>query len=552
MDDEFGGGQEIGVGGILGAEEGLAALHEEALQRGLAVDERGDDVTRSRFARREKNDVAVEDAGTGHGVAAHAESEEAAVRTQAEGGGIDGEVTIRFLFAGGGQTGGDRAVERNVEQGGAAKFGGGREEGAGFAGDAVKHAFGFECLQVARSGERTGETEVRLDFTQRRVVAVLALVGLHEIKNRALFVGEGRGVAHSVQMNTRAGAMQATVANARSASSQVAPGAEDAPVFFAQAMSVAVERAGKNRSRSARGRSVTRGMRLIDSHVHLYPPVIASDPVAWAQAAGEAHWARLATRRRRDGAPVQLFPTVDELLRDLDAAEIERAVLLGWYWEHASSCALQNHFYAECIRAHPDRLSAFAAVPLAERAQAVEIVHWAQDNGFAGLGELSPHSVGGAAALALLPEVLAAAGAAKLPVNLHVSDPTARKFDGWIETPLTDFLAWARAFPDTTFVLAHWGGGLAFQESSRALTNVYFDTAASPLLGAATAWPRAVAAVGADRLLFGSDYPLRLYPRTNEGTGLTDFAREARTALSAVELAQVGRANAQRLLGTCQ
>lgn len=293
-------------------------------------------------------------------------------------------------------------------------------------------------------------------------------------------------------------------------------------------------------------------MRLIDSHVHLYPSAIALDPVAWAQAQGEAHWARLATRRRRDGGPVQLFPTVDELMHELDAAEIDRAVLLGWYWEHASSCELQNQFYADCIRAYPDRLSAFAAVPLAKRESALATVALAREQGFAGLGELSPHSVGGAAARRVLPEVLAAAGAARLPVNLHVSDPIARKFAGWVETPLHDFVAWAKNFPETTFVLAHWGGGLAFCETGRALTNVYFDTAASPLLCDASAWSRAVASVGSERLLFGSDYPLRLYPRTNEGTGLADFAREARTALSASDLALVGRANAQHLLGLRQ
>ena len=35
-------------------------------------------------------------------------------------------------------------------------------------------------------------------------------------------------------------------------------------------------------------------------------------------------------------------------------------VLLGWYWESAETCAWQNRFYAACIRAHADRLSAFA------------------------------------------------------------------------------------------------------------------------------------------------------------------------------------------------
>ena len=53
---------------------------------------------------------------------------------------------------------------------------------------------------------------------------------------------------------------------------------------------------------------------------------------------------------------------MDELLRAMDAAGISRAVLLGWYWEKPATCAGQNRFYAACVRAHPDRLMAFATL----------------------------------------------------------------------------------------------------------------------------------------------------------------------------------------------
>src|SRR5258708_5237237 len=107
---------------------------------------------------------------------------------------------------------------------------------------------------------------------------------------------------------------------------------------------------------------------IIDAHVHLYPAEVKRDPAGWAAAHGEAHWALLCTRRRKDGRPVQTLPTVDQLLTAMDAAGVERAVLLGWYWENPSTCAWQNRFYAECVRAHPDRLSAFATLhPAADR-----------------------------------------------------------------------------------------------------------------------------------------------------------------------------------------
>lgn len=286
-----------------------------------------------------------------------------------------------------------------------------------------------------------------------------------------------------------------------------------------------------------------RGM-VIDAHVHLYPAAIARDPGAWAARQGESHWARLCTRRRKDGAPVQLFPTVDELLREMDAAGVARAVLLGWYWERPESCVLQNAFFADCIRMHPDRLSACAAV----HPDAPDELRRASEAGFCGVGELSPHSLGLQPDDVRLGELFSLAGTLNLPVNLHVTDPQSRRFDGWVETPLEDFLLWARAFPRTKFVLAHWGGGLAFDPALRTRANVWFDTAASPLLYAADAWSRALAAVGPERLLFGSDYPLRLFPRSEAGSGLARFVEEARSALEPEVRTRVLRDNAASLL----
>src|SRR4051794_25231807 len=101
---------------------------------------------------------------------------------------------------------------------------------------------------------------------------------------------------------------------------------------------------------------------IIDAHVHLYPREVDLEPAGWAARQGERHWGVLCTRRRRDGRGVQSLPTVDELLVAMDAAGVSRAVLLGWYWEKPETCAWQNRFHAACVRAHPDRLAAFATL----------------------------------------------------------------------------------------------------------------------------------------------------------------------------------------------
>src|SRR3954463_1893501 len=103
-------------------------------------------------------------------------------------------------------------------------------------------------------------------------------------------------------------------------------------------------------------------MRVIDAHVHLYPPEAGREPIAWAEAKGESHWAKLCTRRRKNGSWVQGFPSVDEVFGEMVGSGFSRAVLLGWYWEKHVTCVEQNPFYAACVRAPPGRLAAFATV----------------------------------------------------------------------------------------------------------------------------------------------------------------------------------------------
>lgn len=264
----------------------------------------------------------------------------------------------------------------------------------------------------------------------------------------------------------------------------------------------------------------------IDAHVHLYPPAANADPLAWATARGETRWATLVTRRRKDGRAVQAFASVTDLLRDMDAAGISRAVLQGWYWENPATSVEQNSFYAECIRRHPDRLAAFATLHPAGGEAATDLVRRARDEGFIGLGELSPHSQHVALDDPKWRRILALAGELSLPVNLHVTDPLSRPYAGRVETPLADFLRLAQEFPRTKFILAHWGGGLAWSPEARALPNLWFDTAASPLLYGPEVWGKAPR----ERTLFGSDYPLVLYPRIEKEPSMENLLREARAA----------------------
>lgn len=288
-------------------------------------------------------------------------------------------------------------------------------------------------------------------------------------------------------------------------------------------------------------------MRIIDAHVHLYPDEVNRDPAGWALAQGEPAWAGLCTRRRKNGCPVQGFPSCDELLREMDAAGVERAVLLGWYWARPETCTWQNRFYAASVQAHPDRLLAFATVqPGAGRDQAIEELKRARGEGLCGIGELSPHSQGYAVDDAAFDAVLTWAGEERLPVTLHVTDPNSRDYPGRVETPLEDFLALAQRRPGVNFILAHWAGLLPLRNPAAArVSNVYYDTAASPLLYDESVWRRFLAVVPPDRVLFGSDFPLNVYPKRQSEAGMRLLIEEA---LSERVPESVMHGNAVRLL----
>jgi len=295
-------------------------------------------------------------------------------------------------------------------------------------------------------------------------------------------------------------------------------------------------------------------MRIIDAHVHLYPPEVNQSPAVWAEAQGERHWSTLCTRVRKNGRAVQEFPSVDELLRDLDVAGIERAVLQGWYWEKHDTCVLQNRFYAACIHAHPDRLAAFAGFhPAAGSDVVTGEIRRAANEGFRGLGELSPHSQNVPVDDPVWCQALGLAGELHLPVNLHVTEPHSKKFPGKVETPLEGFVKMAQGFPATKFILAHWGARLPLDPelgaAARACANLFYDTAASPLIYDQHVFREMIAAVGATKVLYGSDHPLDLYPKHGSAPQVGALIEDVRTSgLSETELALVLGQNAADLL----
>jgi predicted TIM-barrel fold metal-dependent hydrolase len=280
-------------------------------------------------------------------------------------------------------------------------------------------------------------------------------------------------------------------------------------------------------------------------------------------------------------APLTLatgFTSVEERLRHLDEVGVERQII-SWPTTFGTDAALSaeeavpiwkayNEDLSELVAQHPDRLTGLAILPTSDLEWAARELGRAHDE--LGLfGATLPvgafHTLEGARLLAPVFEVAqkhrshiylhtgAASGGIPGRFSPPPTDTAYARFGvnaGWsfasaiVTLTLTDFL---KPYPDVTIQIAMLGGAIAFHQefielgaeraglkidAKAALNRVYIDT------GVFGRGPRAVAlavaALGADRILFGSDYPLAPINAT----------------LEAIERADIRKADRQKILST--
>ena len=289
---------------------------------------------------------------------------------------------------------------------------------------------------------------------------------------------------------------------------------------------------------------------IIDCHTHAYPSELATNPRDWAMTQGESHWAELIAPLDRPS--IQGWSDLDSMLVSMDAACVDQSVLLGWYWEHESTCRWHNEAMAKWMQAAPKRLIGFAAIYPNENV--IDQLEAAKSMGFRGVGELHM-GVQDFDRAGLHWQAMARWCVENdWPINCHATETAGHNHPRSIPTPLQDFVHLAETEPDLKLILAHWGGGLAFFEQNpklrKTLKNVYYDCAASPLIYNMSIFKQMVELVGIDKLIFGSDYPLRIFPRLEKSPEMMRYLRAIReeSGLSESHLINLLGANFARMM----
>jgi predicted TIM-barrel fold metal-dependent hydrolase len=244
--------------------------------------------------------------------------------------------------------------------------------------------------------------------------------------------------------------------------------------------------------------------------------------------------------------PKAKIATADELVDSMDRDGVDISVTVNYGWSTHELCVETNDYILESVARYPKRLIGFCAVqPYNSEAALAEIERCAR-GGIKGVGELRPDmqlpDFTRKEVMEPLVEVLVKH---KLILLTHASEPVGHVYPGKGSVTPDRLYSFITSFPDLPIVCAHWGGGLPFYtlmpEVRKALENVYFDTAASPFLYRQEIYRQVCQLVGADRILFGSDYPLMLPSRLLNEINSVNLPEEARALILA--------GNARRLLG---
>ena len=277
---------------------------------------------------------------------------------------------------------------------------------------------------------------------------------------------------------------------------------------------------------------------IIDFHTHVFSPQVKKNRGKYIES--DPCFAILYSKKEAKLA------TADELIASMDRDGVDISVILNIGWATHELCVETNDYVLESIARYPNRLVGFCAVQPRSIEAAIAEIERCVKGGIRGIGELRPDvQFLDFNDEEMMDPFIEVVREHKLILLTHASEPAGHQYPGKGGVTPDILYPFIECFPDLTIVCAHWGGGLPFYalmpEVKKAMSNVFFDTAASPLLYSSQVYNQVVQLVGGDKILFGSDYPLLAQRRVLEEIDSLDLPQETKSLILS--------GNAQRLLG---
>ncbi|MGD9008326.1 MAG: amidohydrolase family protein [Desulfobacteraceae bacterium] len=281
-------------------------------------------------------------------------------------------------------------------------------------------------------------------------------------------------------------------------------------------------------------------MTIIDVHTHIFPPEIRSQRGRFFSNEPEFELLYRSATSKMAGA--------GETVSMMDEQGVDRAVVMGFPWRSIETARRHNDYIMDAVGRHPTRLIGFCCFDPLHPAAANEAQR-CLEAGLSGIGELAFYSSGiDDRCLDALDPVMALARRHRCVVMLHTNEPVGHQYPGKSPNTLSQIYNLAKRFSDNRLILAHWGGGIFMytllkKEIRQVLSNIWFDTAASPYLYQVQIYRQAIELAGLDKVLFGSDHPLLKPDR---------YMKElAAAGLDESQQAAICGANTAKLLNLC-
>src|SRR5436190_14509713 len=277
---------------------------------------------------------------------------------------------------------------------------------------------------------------------------------------------------------------------------------------------------------------------LIDFHTHIFPPDVCKHRERYC--ARDSWFASLYSN------PRMRLATAEDLIAEMDISGVAVSVTFSFGWTDFGLIEECNSYVIDAMRRYAGRIYGMAVSLPTAGVRAVHELERCASAGMIGLGELMPHGQGYKLSdISLLAPLMEVVRHYQLLVLAHCSEPVGHSYPGKGDGSLQYIVTFLTTFPDIRFVAAHWGGGLPFYtlmpEIQRITADVWYDAAATVYLYRQNIFPIVANLVGADRILFASDFGLLRQRR------IIDHI--AQSGLNEDGLKRVLGGNAQSLLG---